>query len=133
MPVIYCLFATSDGRPRYVGQTTKPIKVRLDQHIRTADRLPLTPLQCWIRDTMERGFQVRAHVLQLHVPTGDLDLFERYWMSQFPGLLNDRARTPRAQAPTKIALAVERALQGLLSPPLAVHGAARLPAVMPTR
>lgn len=116
MSIIYCLFSTADGKPRYVGQTTKAVGVRLEQHVRDAGRHARTPLHRWIHASLEAGFEIQAHVLQLHVPPGDLNLFERYWINQFPDLLNDRAGTPHIQVPTKVALAVERALQGLLSP-----------------
>jgi hypothetical protein len=119
MSSIYCLYATSDGRPQYIGQTTKAVEVRLDQHIRDAVRQPATPLLRWIRDTMERGFQVHAHALQRYVPPNDLDMFERYWISQFSDLLNDRRGRPRVQVATGIALTVERALQRRVSPSVA--------------
>jgi hypothetical protein len=105
---IYCLYSTADGRPRYVGQTTKPSFVRLSQHLLEARLKPVTYLHNWIASQLSQGFEVRAHVLQSSVPPGDLNAYERYWMTQFAGLLNCRRDAPSVD--TTIGVAVNRAL-----------------------
>ncbi len=67
---------------------------------------------------------------------GDLVLFQRYWVSQFPNLLNDRGMTQRRQVPTKIGLAFERALQIRSSPrvpPSGTRVTLRLPDILQGR
>jgi hypothetical protein len=108
---IYCLFSTADGRPRYIGQTTKPPPVRHAQHLRHAERRPNTPLHRWIRRVQAAGFQVRIHVLQTDVQPRDLNIFERYWMAQFRGLLNTVTGTTVAVAETEVGRAVRRRLR----------------------
>lgn len=111
MSCIYCLYSTVDGRPRYVGQTTNVAPVRHIRHLRDARQRPNTPLHRWIRRVEADGFQVRAHVLQSDVQPGDLNLFERYWMAQFAGLLNTSRGTPVVHADSAVGLAVRRALR----------------------
>ena len=111
MTCIYCLFSTADGRPRYIGQTTKTAPIRHGQHMRDARRRPGAPLHRWIRRVQAAGFQVRIHVLQTAVQPKDLNLFERYWMAQFRGLLNSGAGTPVVAADTEVARGVRRRLR----------------------
>ncbi len=114
MSCIYCLYSTEDGRPRYVGQTTKPVGLRLAQHRREARRRRHHPLHRWINDVADRGFQVRAHALQINVPPGSLNLFERYWMGQFARLINCASGAPGPRADTVVATAVTQALRHAL-------------------
>jgi hypothetical protein len=133
---IYCLFSTADGRPRYVGQTTKTPPIRYYRHLGDAWRRRGTPLHRWIRITEAQGFEIRAFVLQTNVAPGDLDLFERYWMAQFASLLNTGAGTPNTAADTAVAIAVQRALaRALAEPARALKGTiwARRPATLPKR
>jgi hypothetical protein len=111
MSCIYCLFSTADGIPRYIGQSTKPASVRYAQHLRDAIRQPTTALHRWINAVVARGFQVRVHVLQTNVRPGELDLFERYWMSQFSSLLNSDRNRATATSNSPVAVAVHRALR----------------------
>jgi hypothetical protein len=111
MSSIYCLYSTADGRPRYVGQTTKPTAARHARHLRDAAKTASTDLHRWILGVENDGFQVRAHVLQLNVAPRELNLFERYWMSQFAGLLNCGPGTPTVRVDTPLGRAVKRALR----------------------
>jgi hypothetical protein len=106
MSLIYCLYATDDGRPRYVGQTTKAADTRLAQHLAEARRGAATAVGSWIRARLGGGFQIRGHILQAAIAPGDLDLFEHYWMSQFAGLLNADRRMSPALVHSTVARAV---------------------------
>jgi hypothetical protein len=108
---IYCLFSTADGRPRYIGQTTKAPPVRHAQHLRDAQRGPGTLLHRWIRRVQAAGFQVHIHVLQTDVQPKDLNIFERYWMAQFRGLLNAGPGTPVITGDTEVGRAVQKLLR----------------------
>lgn len=110
MSLIYCLYATDDGRPRYIGHTTKPVGLRLTQHMGEARRQSQSPLCCWIRATVADGFQIFAHTLQVAVPPGDLNLFERYWMGQFANLLNTDPGMPRTAEDSPVAVALQKAM-----------------------
>jgi hypothetical protein len=46
------------------------------------------PLYDWMRDVYRRDHDVLCHTLQEAITPMDLDLFERYWIGQFSGLLN---------------------------------------------
>src|SRR5262249_43956500 len=70
-----------------------------------------TPLHRWIRHVEAAGFQVRVHILQFNVQPGDLNLFERYWMGQFAGLLNTSNGTPAVAADTAVGVAVRKGLR----------------------
>ena len=111
MTSIYCLYAVNDGRPRYIGQTTKPVTVRLTQHLLAARRGRSTPLCRWLRATLAAGFPIKAHTMQTRVPPADLGFFERYWMAQFVGLVNAGAAVPRVGADSPAASALIRALR----------------------
>jgi hypothetical protein len=108
---IYCLFSTTDGRPRYIGQTCEAPPVRQARHLRDAERRPYTRLHRWIHSVVAAGFQVRIYELQSHVQPRDLDLFVRYWMAQFRGLLNVGVGMPGVTADTEVARAVQKLLR----------------------
>lgn len=107
MPCIYGLYSSADGYVRYVGQTTKPVAARLDQHVRTARKGSSLPLYRWMRSQWRAGHRVRVHIIQRRVRPAELNLFERYWVAQFGALLN-RGATARGQD-TVIAIAIHRA------------------------
>jgi hypothetical protein len=114
MSSIYCLYATSNGHPRYIGQTTKPVELRLAQHLGDARRQSQTPLCRWIRATTADGFRIHFHTLQAAVAPADLNLFERYWMGQFANLLNTGPGMPRTLADSAVAIALQQSLRAAL-------------------
>jgi hypothetical protein len=81
------------------------------QHLRDAARRSSTRLHRWIRRIQEMGFQVHIHVLQTDVQPKDLNIFERYWMAQFRGLLNSGPGTPMVVADTEVGRSVQRLLR----------------------
>ncbi len=114
MGVIYCLYSTMDLRPRYIGQTTKPLSKRLEQHLVKAKSQAQEPLYCWIRAVHGQGFRVQAHEIQQSVPFSDLDRFEHYWMGQFVDLLNATKGASQVLSDSSIAETLQRALRRLL-------------------
>ncbi len=126
MSFIYCLFSTENGVPRYVGQTCAAVGDRLNQHLRAASHRPQTRLHRWIRTSQRRGFEIRAHLLQMAVHPAEMNLSEHYWRQQFAGLLNRVGRSDRRRH-TSIGQTVERALRARLDS----HSHDRLPAVSP--
>lgn len=111
MSLIYCLYAADECRPRYVGQTTKSVDIRLAQHLGDARRGAATAVGGWIRGRLAAGFPIHAHILQWTVAPVDLDLFERYWIGQFTDLLNADGAAPRAVTHSAIARTVIAFLQ----------------------
>ena|SRR5271166_3789764 len=87
---IYCLFSTEDGVPRYVGQTEGTAAKRRQRHIARALDHDVGALYDWLRAVFAKKHDVGVHVLQISVPPSDLDMFEKYWISQFENLLNLR-------------------------------------------
>ena len=90
MGEIYCLYSSADGVPRYVGSTEFLADKRWKKHL--ADALEMKPgsLSEWMREVARRSRYVGCHVLQTSVIPAELELYERYWLSQFPDLLNTR-------------------------------------------
>lgn len=89
MGVIYCLFSSSDGVPRYVGKTTREPDRRWKEHIACALNKDETgTLYDWIRDVLRRGNLVQYWVLQEDITPVELDTFESYWIGQFADLIN---------------------------------------------
>jgi hypothetical protein len=88
MGVVYGLFSTRDGLVRYVGQTEYTARKRLDLIVTKALDHESGALYDWVRTEWRSGAEVRAYVLQDDIIPADLELFERYWIEQFAGLLN---------------------------------------------
>lgn len=106
MSRIYWFYATADGRPRYIGQTTKPVDIRVAQHFGEARRGSRTPVATWIRAQTDASLEVRAHILPAAVVPGDRSLFERCWMNQFAEFLHADAGVPQILDYSPIARAV---------------------------
>lgn len=116
MGLIYCLYSTEDRRPRYIGQTTKPLEQRLAQHMGRKVPAATAPVYAWIRTVHQAGFRVGAYAIQPDVGYADLDRFERYWMAQLTGLLNATKGTPVITADTPAGTLLCRALQQTRGP-----------------
>lgn len=57
----------------------------------------------WVREVSRCGHYVGFHVLQTGIIPAELELYEGYWISQFPGLLNIRLNTLPPAEPTDVA------------------------------
>lgn len=112
MPEIYCLYSPANAVPRYVGQTDGSSRRRWQQHIACALRNEPGSLYDWIRGLFEEGRNPEYHVLQENVSPPDLTMFERYWMSQFTGLLNQNGSNVCPVEHTAIGRVVISILQG---------------------
>jgi hypothetical protein len=110
---IYCLFASDDGIPRYVGKTTREPERRWKEHVaRALDKSDEGRLCDWLRDVLRRGALVQFWVLQEDIAPVDLDTFEVYWMRQFANLFNDGRNG--ADEPTEIGRAITTSIQQAL-------------------
>lgn len=97
MSVVYCLYSSQDGLPRYVGRTEEVPERRLKRHIaRALEEDDRSPLYNWMRDVFRGGHLVETHVLQHEIAPKELEMFEKYWMQQFPNLVNTLLPDPRA-------------------------------------
>lgn len=63
MCIVYYLYSTKDGKPRYVGQTSRTAEGRLDDHLRRAQTGSSSVLSKWIRSNIERGYQIRDDIV----------------------------------------------------------------------
>ena len=89
MPYIYCLYSTQDGAPRYIGKTEGEPERRLNLHLaRALEDEDRSALYEWVRSVLRSGHLVDLHVLQSEIDQNELDIFEKYWISQFIGLVN---------------------------------------------
>jgi hypothetical protein len=107
---VYCLYSTEDGEPRYVGRSSDKVSYRFNQHVTAALEKEPGALYDWIRDAWRRGYDVCAYILQEGIIPKDLDLFEKYWISQFSNLLNVVGNTP-AVIDSQVAKQVKAALR----------------------
>src|SRR5690349_10127968 len=85
---IYCLYSTEDGVPRYVGKADEKVSYRFKQHVSAALEKEPGALYDWIRDVWRKGHDVAPFTLQEGIAPGDHAMFEKYWMTQFAGLIN---------------------------------------------
>jgi hypothetical protein len=116
MTAVYCLYSSLDGIPRYVGKTEEDPERRLKRYIaRALEEHDRSALYAWMRDVFRRGHLVEMHVLQREIAPKEGDMFERYWMSQFPDLLNTGVTEPRATELSPVAAQVVRGLQELIA------------------
>ena len=114
MGFIYCLFSTEDGVPRYIGQTRGDVSRRHKHHLAAAlDKDEKGAVCDWIRNVLRRERSIGIRVIQEDINPKDLDMFERYWIEQFPNLLNNGA--PNRRKPTVTAQKIIEALQSGLS------------------
>jgi hypothetical protein len=114
MGVIYCLYSTQDGVPRYIGQTKGDAPKRLKQHLASAlDKEERGTVNNWIRDVLRKEHIAAVRIIQEDIAPKDLDLFETYWIGQFPNLLNSDASKRRKPSPTaqKITEAIQKDLR----------------------
>jgi hypothetical protein len=114
MGEIYCLYATSDAQPRYVGQTEGAADKRFKKHVTSALELTDGALYEWMRKVWRKDHDVGFHVLQTGIVPADLAFYEQYWMSQFPKLLNDSDNSVRCDALTDIGRQIVVAIKSKL-------------------
>jgi hypothetical protein len=101
MSLIYCLYSTGDGLPRYIGHTRDNASRAHTEHLAAAlDRGEKGALCDWIRDVLRRDQAVGMRVIQDDIDLRYLDVFERYWTEQFPKLLNKGVRSRRTPTAT---------------------------------
>jgi hypothetical protein len=110
MGLIYCLFSTGDGLPRYIGQTRGNAGSAHREHLTAAlEKGEKGTVSDWVRTVLRRNQAVGLRVLQDDIDPKHLGMFERYWTGQFPGLLNVGAQSRRK--PTATAQRIIEAIQ----------------------
>jgi hypothetical protein len=110
---VYCLYSTENGRPRYVGRASDKVSYRFKQHVAAAlDKEP-GALYDWMRDVWRRDKDVAVYTLQEGISPKDLDLFEQYWIEQFPDLLNV-SDSKRVKTDSKVAKQIMEAIRSQL-------------------
>lgn len=114
MGEIYGLYSTREGIVRYVGQTEYSAKKRLDLIITKALEKESGRLYDWVRDEWRADHDVRARVLQDDVIPADLEMFERYWIEQFHGLLNVKPPADPARTTTQTGKLVNETIRAML-------------------
>lgn len=78
--VVYGLYSSGGGGIRYVGQTTMNLGRRVKSHIsRSLRKKTNTHKDCWIRKTIELGFDIKCTVLK-SCATWNKD--EIYWIEK---------------------------------------------------
>lgn len=111
---IYCLYSTEDGEPRYVGRAADRVSYRFKQHVTAALEKESGALYDWMRDVYRREYDVGVYTLQEGIIPKDLDMFERYWISQFANLLNvtgNRKGTTDSPVAKQIKAAIQEQLR----------------------
>jgi hypothetical protein len=115
MGEIYCLYSSDDGVPQYVGATEGSADKSWKRHITEALDLAPGSLYDWMRETAQGGNYVGVHVLQSSVDAADLNFYESYWVSQFPGLFNTPGIRKPSSALTDTASSVIAAIKSKLA------------------
>ena len=111
MPYVYCLYSTQDGVPRYIGRTEGEPERRLNQHLaRALEEADRSALNEWILGVLRAGHLVDLHVLQSEISPKELDIFEKYWISQFIDLINIIHIDSKRNNPTYLAQQIIQAL-----------------------
>jgi hypothetical protein len=101
MGLIYCLYSTGDGLPRYVGQTQDNASRTHQQHLAVAlEKGEKGALNDWIRSVLRRDQAVGMRVIQDDIDAKYLDVFQQYWSEQLPNLLNTGAAGRRKATAT---------------------------------
>lgn len=101
MGLIYCLYSTGDGLPRYVGQTRDTASRTHQQHLAAAlEKNQKGAVNDWIRNVLRRDQAVGMRVVQDDVDPKYLNVFQQYWSSQFANLLNAGAGSRRKATAT---------------------------------
>lgn len=93
MGIIYCLYSTSNGKPRYIGKSTQALGSRYRQHeIDAADGDTKQPLHRWMRKEWLAGHDIRIHEIAYGITEEKLSFHEKGWMRNFEDLLNVRGK-----------------------------------------
>jgi hypothetical protein len=112
MIFIYCLYASDDGNPKYVGHSTNTPDYRLKQHVTAALEKQTGALYDWMHTVWRRGAEVLVFVLQEGVAADQGDAFEAYWKTQFSGLLS---ASPATNRDSSVGAQIRTALQKSIS------------------
>lgn len=83
---IYCIKPDTCTDPVYVGSTHQKLRHRIRAHVLNAQKGSAIPLHAWIRERVSAGFVVE--VLERLNGLERRHEREKYWVSQFNGLLN---------------------------------------------
>jgi hypothetical protein len=114
MGEIYCLYSTSDGRPRYIGQTEWSGEKRFKKHVTLALEGADGELYDWMRRAWRSGGDIHFHVLQSDIIPADLLFYERYWMTHFPKLLNIKDNSEVCEKLTDVGRQIVTAIKAKL-------------------
>ena len=114
MGEIYCLYASENGIPHYVGMTEGSAEKRWKKHLTSALDKVSGELYDWMRDVTRRSGYIDFHVLQAGIIPADLQFYEEYWITQFPDLFNVRSNSTPPVAPSKIGSQVILAIKAKL-------------------
>lgn len=113
MGFIYCLYSTQDGEPRYIGSTEDIPAILHKKYLTKAlENEDKSQVYVWMREVFRTGHLVESYVLQQDVIPEELRLFEKYWMKQFPNLINAPVTASQPAAPSAIAAQIIRAIKG---------------------
>jgi len=77
---VYALCEFPSQRPRYVGKTIRPLRLRLASHLQTARRAARLPVHRWLAKREREGRQVCIKWLETVDAGGDWQAAERKWI-----------------------------------------------------
>lgn len=110
---IYCLYATDEGVPRYVGRASDKVSYRFRQHITAALEKEPGPVYDWIRNVWRRDADIAVYTIQHRIVPADLEMFEQYWINQFSTLMNAAGNRP-GKADSEVAKQIVAAIKAIL-------------------
>src|SRR5688572_1257241 len=79
---IYCLSDPDTQEIRYIGQTTRSLKVRLNEHLSKKEMTPLTYKRNWIKSILDNGKLPLIEEID-KVDNKELDFWEEHYISLY--------------------------------------------------
>jgi hypothetical protein len=96
-------------RPIYIGKTQQAVETRYEGHKSryfSAQRHP--PLYQWMKGEVNRIGGIIIYKLQENIPEEFINDYEKFWISQFSGLLNVTHRRLIPRRDTRLAQYIMR-------------------------
>jgi hypothetical protein len=114
MAEVFCLYSTVDGRPRYIATTAGSSEKTYKKHVTLALEKESGEVFDWMRESWRKKSDIGFYVLQTGIKAKELEFYEKYWIAQFPRLINGRGSGKRVKKASDIARQITIAIKAKL-------------------